>query len=119
MDTAMCAYRYRKGFAWVRTSASEINGFGRRGIFISGTEGSLEIRPLEKKEQDNWYGTELRYTPVRANAYSDGSILIPTPHFKRYDRMMLDFSHNVQTGKVEQYTPAYEAKLHDWIMKSL
>ena len=119
VDNAMCAYRYRHGVAMIRTSASEINGFGRRSLFISGTRGSLEIRPLEKKEQDNWYGTELRFTPDTANAYSDGSELLPTPSFKRYDRMMLDFAANVRAGRTPQYTPEYEAKLHDWILKSL
>ena len=55
-------YKYNNGISFVKTNAAEVNGFARRQIVITGTNGSMEINPIETiekdTERDHWMTAE-------------------------------------------------------------
>ncbi len=115
-DHGFCLFRYPDAFGFVKASASEFNGFARRCISLAGTKGAIEIRPLEKPEENGYYTAQLRMTDNNDHPYAEGSKSITFPPFRRYDVMMKDFADYVRGKKENPRSPAYEAELHDLIL---
>ena len=120
VDSAFCAYRYPRGVSFVKSSAMEVNGFFRRSLIISGTKGTLEIRPLERLEpgKDNWFDTCAWEAAQAANQFRDGRVEIQFSRQRRYDGLLLNFARYVRGEAENPYSYDYEARLHDVIMQS-
>lgn len=115
-DHGFCLFRYPDAFGFVKTSASEFNGFARRCISLAGTRGAIEIRPLENPVGNGCYTAEIRITRNNLHPYAEGGESVTFPPFRRYDAMMTDFADYVQGKKENPRSPAYEADLHDLIL---
>ena len=115
-DHGFCLFRYPETFAFVKTSATEFNGFARRCISVAGTQGAIEIRPLENPLGNGYYSVELRVTRNNDHPYAEGSKSVTFSPFRRYDAILMDFADYVRRKKENPYSPAYEAKLHDLIL---
>lgn len=112
LDNTCAVLEYDKGTALVRASAVEVNGFGRRQLVISGSLGTVEIKPLERP-------TTARFCNISEhNTYHDRSReeIAPTSDWGRYDEMMLDFAAFVRGEKKNPYTYEYEYELHKLIL---
>lgn len=118
VDYGFCAYRYPNGVSFVKTCASEINGVNRRSIVINGTRGSFEIRPIEIPLGDGRDDTCARVTLDNSHPYTDGSTPLTFPPHRRYDGLFLSFARYVRKEESNPYTPEYEEKLHDLILRS-
>lgn len=118
VDYGFCAYRYPNGVSFVKTCASEINGVNRRSIVINGTKGSFEIRPIEVPRGDGSDDTFARVTLDNSHPYSDGSVPLTYPPHKRYDGLFLSFARYIRKEAANPYTPEYEEKLHELILRS-
>jgi predicted dehydrogenase len=46
-DHDLAVFEYSKGISTVRTSSFEVNGYERRQLVVCGTEGTVELKPLE------------------------------------------------------------------------
>ena len=97
---------YENAIARIFVSSVECNGWGRRCFSVAGSEGTLEIRPLE--------------VPVRASIakrgegaeyFADYAREIPTvqlPDSCRYDEMLQDFYDFIVNGKKNPYSYEHE-----------
>ena len=105
-DLTAATLLYDHAIARVFVSSVECNGWGRRCFSVAGSEGTLEIRPLEepvcmtfatvgngKEERDN-YARELEAHEL--------------PRGERYDEMMKDFHDFVLGYKENPYTYEHE-----------
>lgn len=122
LDYGMAVYQYKNGVSFIKTCASEVNGFLRRQIVITGTEGSVEIEPVELfvQEDPRYLETSLRLS-LKKDAWSpnfDCSTRMTFPRYKRYDEMFLHFARMVNGETDPFYTPDRELDVFRLVMKS-
>lgn len=118
-DLGFCVLKYKNGVSFVKTCATEINGYARRQLVINGSLGSIEIKPLEMNlPDDGWkLGTYAVETLNNEKAWVDNGTPIDFDHYHRYDAMFKEFRSYVLGEKKNPYSYDYEAKLHDLILE--
>ena len=121
-DLGFCVFKYEKGLSFVKTCANELGGFHRRQLVITGSEGTIEVRPLEWYASNDYQLLETEYSIVLK---SEDGAKWSTAHkkqkcepFNRYDTMMASFASFVSGGKENPYTYEYEIKLHNLLMRA-
>ena len=117
-DVGAVVLKYDNAFGYAKASARECGGLMRRQVVITGTEGTIEICPTE------YYVKGNMYSDMRVNLLSDRGAewdhRAPIKTYgptTRYDKMMRDFYECTQ-GKQNPFTPDYEQKLHDVVLKA-
>ncbi|MGI6636432.1 MAG: Gfo/Idh/MocA family protein [Christensenellales bacterium] len=120
-DFGLALCRYSHGISFAKTCAIEVGGYQRRQLVVCGTEGTIELKPLEEKS-----GTDTLVT-VMTEHYLNGcedvvwdkspkkTILGP---YNRYDSMMRSFAAIVRGEKINPFTYEYERQLHKNILKA-
>ena len=112
-DNCLSIFDYGNGTATVRVNAAEVNGYDRRQLVVCGTEGTIEIRPLESPTRI--YETrkaDAEYCPWKDFKHE----LHLVPMTGRYDAMMLDFAAYILGEKQNPYTYEYELQLQRLIL---
>ncbi len=112
-DECAAVLEYDRGVSFVRASAVEVNGFGRRQIVICGSDKTIEISPLEAPAIARV--TELE----NAATYSDKSEKMRVEQrsiLERYYEMMLDFAAFIRGEKENPYTLEYEYQLQKMVL---
>jgi len=122
LNCGMAAYRYSGGVSFVKTCAAEVNGFLRRQIVICGTEGSVEIKPIEEfvPEDTRYLETSLKLS-LKKDAWSanfDCASEMTFPRYRRYDGMFLHFADMVKGKQDPFYTPDRELDVFRLVMQS-
>ena len=105
-DITSATLEYNNALARVFVSSVECNGWGRRCFSVCGSEGTVEIRPLEvpvrmtvaKKGEGNEYFDD----------YAKVTDTIALPDSERYDEMMKDFYAYIMEGKENPFTYEHE-----------
>lgn len=112
-DHDLAVLLYPRGVSTARTSSFEVNGFGRRQLVICGTEGTLELKPLETNYFNYMTPMNVSYKSLtRYQQYEDmhESWRIP-PMRNRHDGMIEAFAGMVR-GEIENpYSYEYEAQV--------
>lgn len=121
-DYGFAVLKYADGASFVKTCSAELNGFDRRQLVVCGTQGTVEIKPLEihlpvadaKNQTTRW-----RVTPDDGHDCfsNDKSTFESCEPYNRYDTMMHSFAQYVRGEKQNPYTYEYEKKLFDIFMK--
>ncbi len=117
-DYGMVAYKYPHGISFAKTCAMESGGFLRRQLVICGTEGTIELKPLEVLTDVR----DMLYTEMHESYRANGG-LVPATHtvseyFNRFDDMMYHFA-SVACGDIEnEYSYDYELGLYKLILRS-
>ena len=112
-DNCLAVFEYEHGTAQIRVDAAEVNGYNRRHLVVCGSEGTIEIRPLEcpthvyqtlkcDAEGKTWRDAKHEIFP----GYLSG----------RYDEMMLEFAQCVRREKENPYSYAYEMQLQRLVL---
>lgn len=118
-DFGMALFQYPDGVSIAKACAAEPGGFQRRQLVICGTEGTLEIKPLESLIGGETVSTELTayYRDKKGLCpwNKQGEKLSAQP-YNRYDAMMLTFAAMVRGEIQNAYTPAYERAVHRLVM---
>ena len=120
LDYGFCAYRYNNGISFVKTNATECNGFNRRQLVITGSKGTIEIKPLEVTVGEGRLVKKsyARQTLGVDKKWDDNSIRLDFEPEGRYVKMLLQFKKCVMGEMKNPYTYEYEARLHDLIIES-
>ena len=111
-DNNFAVLEYEKALARIYVSSVEYNGFGRRQFVVSGSKGTIEIKPIESPCVLHYSDEE-----IAGNPYADKKV---TQCFQfdlansRYDEMMQDFYAYVVGEKKNPYT--YE---HDYAVQKV
>lgn len=125
-DFGMAVLKYENGISIVKVCDSEKGGFSRRQLVICGTEGTLEIRPIEKWLTNNIFS--YNGCTERANMCSftrkiascggwtgDGAF-VQSEGFNRYDGLMCHFAERVAGKEDPVYTYDYELGLYKLLL---
>ena len=111
-DNNLAVLEYDKALARVFVSSVEVNGWGRRQFMVSGSKGTYDIMPIERK-------CHVTYSDkgIATNSYADMKTEIDVPDVPndiRYDTMMSDFYEYIVGTKVNPFT--YE---HDYLVQKV
>lgn len=88
-DNNLVVMEYDKAIARVFVSSVEVNGWGRRQFFVSGSKGSVNICPMENKIKVYYSDTQIADTPYADRRVElDVQDVLPTC---RYDEMAQEF----------------------------
>ena len=112
-DFGMAVFTYPNGISFAKTSAFEYGGYLRRQLVVTGTRGTVELKPLE-------YGSEMHmFTDMRESRehkWSDPGVTSTSAEYNRYDSMLASFAAMVRGEQVNPCTPDYELELYRTIM---
>lgn len=114
-DFGMAVLEYENGFSFAKTSAVEFGGYARRQLVVSGTRGTIEVRPLE----DCGYPLlKTGYREVYDSIWGADAPFNKTEGADRYIEMMIQFAKMVRGEKQNPYTLDYELKLYETVLKA-
>lgn len=115
-DFGMAIFEYKNGVSIVKCSAVEYGGFSRRQLVVSGTNGTVEIRPLEENIA---YPIERSgYREVFDDAWMSDSEFTKTDTYHRYETMMKSFAAMVRGEKENPWDYDYEHNLYKTVLKA-
>ena len=117
-DFGMAVFKYKNGVSLVKVNATEIDGFKRRQLVVSGTKGTVEIKPLEEIIPDIPYGMRTYKKESYMPPVSDNGVKVSSEVFARYDSMMKAFGKYVRGEEKNPYTLDYELDLYKIILKA-
>lgn len=122
-DNGMAVLIYPTGASFAKSSASEIGGFYRRQLVVSGTEKTVELKPLEALLPESLQYTDrcdyLEIDPVKTRGLEQSEFLKTSRSapFHRYRDMLLAFGKMVAEEKENPYTPDYELELYRTLLQ--
>lgn len=111
-DNNLAVLEYDKALARIYISSVEVNGFGRRQFVVSGSKGTVDIKPIERPCIYNYSDTQ-----IANHCYSDLKIVENIEEDStdsRYDEMMQDFYDYIIGTKQNPYS--YE---HDYTVQKV
>lgn len=111
-DNDLAVLEYEKALAKIYVSSVEVNGFGKRQFFISGTKGTVNILPIERPTVMTWSEPS-----IATKTYADMKEIVDVPDLPgeaRYDSMMADFYDYVKGNKENPFS--YK---HDYTVQKL
>jgi predicted dehydrogenase len=120
-DIGMAVFQYKNGISFAKSAATECCGFMRRQLVISGSKGTIEIKPLERLHGGDLVSTVLVEHYADANGTCpwtrEGRRILSEP-YSRYECMLLTFAAMVRGEVQNAFTPAYERSLHRLVMQA-
>lgn len=115
-DFGMAVFEYDNGVSFAKASALEIGGYARRQLVVTGTKGTVELKPLEMFiSKEGHYTEKTEYTERAWNHLGQHA---KTPIFDRYESMMAGFAAYVRGERENPYTLDYELELYKTILKA-
>ncbi len=114
-DFGMAVFEYENGVSFAKTSAVETGGFLRRQLVVSGTKGTVELKPFEVCVDG------LQYTD-RTECFDPGwhtpGETSRSPMHDRYDTMMASYAAMVRGDKKNPFTPDYELAMFKALLRA-
>lgn len=108
IDNGLAVVTYPNASCTVRVTSREVNGFGRRQLVICGTEGTVEVKPLEGPSL-----MSVSYSRDNPPTYHDTKQYLTgfKTQIGRYDEQVKDFAAYIRGEKQNPFTYDYEIKL--------
>lgn len=111
-DFGFCVLRYPHGTSFVKTSGAEYNGYDRRQLVISGTRGTIELRPLEYPIVGGLRTLgKLTYEDYSPNPWKADFLELDSGTYNRYEAMMHGFASYIRGEKPNPCNFDYERGL--------
>lgn len=114
-DFGMAVFEYKNGVSLAKVNSNEIGGFARRQLVVSGTKGTVELKPIEMFAPGGQFTTKTEY---RLADWGNGGETEDSEVYDRYDTMMSSFAEMVRGEKQNPYTYDYELELYKTILKA-
>jgi predicted dehydrogenase len=111
-DNGLAVFEYTTALATIHVSATEVEGGQRRQFVVCGTEGTVEIRPLEPPR------LYLSLDRPR-HRYARGRHEIPLPPMPgRYDDQMRELARIARGEAESEYTPANDLLVQELVLRA-
>ena len=115
-DFGMAVLEYERGVSFAKTTDTEMAGFVRRQLVISGTKGTIEIRPLELPIPQRQYAMYAR--SKCSDTDSPSLDFVQTEEFDRYVTMMEAFAAMVRGEIQNPISLDYELALYRTVLQA-
>jgi predicted dehydrogenase len=111
-DNQLAVFEYPKATATVRSSVVEVEGGRRRQFVVCGSQGTVDIRPLERPQ--------VRMALERGRGqYKKGYQDVELPKMPgRYDEQLIDFARMVRGEKAPEYTAEHDLIAHEALLRA-
>lgn len=121
-DYGLALLKYKHGISIIKSAACEVSGDARRYLMISGTKGTIEIKPIENPYElpNTVCPNKISMTVTRSghpSMFADRPETISFPPFGRYDAMMIDFAKTVAGDKPNEFDYEKELAVHKLLTK--
>lgn len=125
-DFGMAVFKYKNGVSFEKSTAVEIGGYVRRQLVVTGTKGTVELKPFEyyAPKHEGWdlplYTgvAEIYVEDTEGKGWSDQRHIYDTEPYDRYIDMIKAFG-DIINGKYENpYGYEYEVRLHKMILSA-
>ena len=113
-DFGMAIFEYPNGVSFAKTSCVEFGGYMRRQLVVTGSLGTVELKPFEYANEGdlrNHVRTDKYEYDNNAWAWKTRPSFETSGSFDRYGDMMLAFGEMVRGERVNPYTLDYELEL--------
>jgi len=114
-DFGMAVLEYKNGVSLVKTTDIERGGYVRRQLVVTGTKGTVEIRPMEYGPENALISHQTIYTDT---AWLDNGEETVSEKYDRYDNMLTIFAEMVRGEKQNPYTPDHELNLYRHLLRA-
>lgn len=105
-DNNFAVLEYDKAIARITNLSVEVNGWGMRRFAVMGSNGTVEIKPIELDVE-----MSKSTTNIASNAYRDMKEKVDVkdvPTLSRYDEMIKDFYKSIVGEKANPYSYEHE-----------
>ena len=121
-DCGFAAFRYERGTSFARATGAEHGGAMRRNIAVICEKGTFVLSPTEYLASTE-PGASVDYLKTDFTLITDPAWRAvgkreTTPVYHRYDAMLRHFFDRVEGLEETVYTPDYEKKLHDLLLRA-
>lgn len=115
-DYGMAVLKYKNGVSFAKTNDTQLGGFARRHLTVTGTKATVEICPLEMHADEGLQFVEkIEYT---SENWSDRGKKSKSELFDRYDNMMASFAAMVRGEKENPWSYDYELELYKLVLEA-
>lgn len=114
-DFGMVVMKYENGVSFAKANDTQIGGFARRSLVVTGSKKTVELCPLE-----TYSDGELMFTTRTVHTsenWRNKGRTTESIEFDRYDTMMASFASFVRGERENPYTYDYELGLYKLILK--
>jgi predicted dehydrogenase len=112
VDNQLAVFEYARATATVRSAMVEVEGGSRRQFVVCGTEGKLEIIPLEPPH------VTLTLTKP-CGPYAKGRQTVDLPKMTgRYDQEFIDLAAVIRGEKPFDWSPQHDLITHECILRA-
>lgn len=114
-DNSFALLEYDKALVRIYISSVEVNGYGRRQFVVSGSKGTIEIKPIERPSVFHYSDKEIAEEiyedrKITENLQED-SVLV------RYDEMMKDFYAYIVGKKENPFTYQHDLTVQKILLR--
>jgi predicted dehydrogenase len=111
LDNMLSVLRYPHALATVKSSAQEVEGFARRHLVVCGTQGTLQIEPLDDPR------VRLALTkPI--GKYGTGVQTIDLPKYSRYVDDAADIARVIRGESPAQFSSTHDLAVQETVLRS-
>jgi len=115
-DFGMAVLEYDDCACFAKTIATELGGYARRQLVVTGEKKTVELKPLEMLEKGGLLYTGK--TEYSSSCWGDMGTYIRSAAYDRYDNMMRAFG-KMAAGEMENpFTYEYELELYKVLLKA-
>lgn len=114
-DFGMAVFEYENGVSFAKTSAIEIGGYARRQLVVSGTKGTIEIKPLEMYGDGGLYSGMCEWKDADWGGAGESK---ESEIYDRYESMMAGFAGMVRGEKENPWSYDYELELYKTVLNT-
>ena len=112
LDNQMAVLVYPRATATVRTNHADPFGTPRRRFSVSGTEGTLEISPMESGN------VKLSLKRARGDYPAGTTVLMTPPRGGRYDGEFRELARIVRGEKALAWDADHDIAVHETVLRS-
>jgi predicted dehydrogenase len=110
-DNMLAVFEYPRALATVKSSAVEVEGGGRRHLVVCGTQGTLQVEPLDNPR------VELTLDRPRGK-YSAGRQVIELPRYTRYVDDAADIARVIRGERPPLFSLAHELAVQKTVLQA-
>jgi len=111
LDNMLAVFDYPRALATVKSTAIEVDGFARRHLVVCGTEGTLQLQPLDHPA--------ARLTLSRdRDGYRRGGQEIALPKYVRYVDDAADMARVIRGEKTSDFSSAHDLAVQRAVLQA-
>lgn len=114
-DYGMVVLEYKNGVSLAMCNATQLGGYARRELVVTGSKKTVSLCPLEMFHEDG--GQFTTWSEYSDKGWGDRGTSCDSDPQDRYDGMMAGFAAMVRGEKENPYTLDYELALYKLVLK--